>query len=131
VLCEVVGRAETLKTTIKSMQDRQLNHEEIESLVRKTIQLKLGEDFNVNLVDLNSFRARREEDQATDLYTVLNRVQEVLIRGGIQYKREIARPDDSNLIVFRNNTTRKVTSMKTEVELNQAIFDQALTILAA
>jgi hypothetical protein len=128
-LDSIFENAEKVKETVIAMQNTKLSNAQMADLIQEVIKLKLGDDFSPNLVDLSSFRARRSEDQADDLYTVLNRLQEVLIRGGLKYQVE-DKDTEGNVISIRRNTTRKVTGIQAEIELNQAIFNQALKLVA-
>ena len=59
--------------------------------------------------------ARREEDEGSDLWTVFNRVQENLVRGGVEGIRESGR------IV----TLRPLTNIRRNTEFNQNLWDLA------
>lgn len=62
---------------------------------------------------------RRAADNATDLFTTLNVVQENVIRGGLRgYVREAGRP-------VRSVTTRAVTGIDQNTALNRALFTLA------
>ena len=66
-------------------------------------------------------RQRRREDIADDLYTVLNRVQENLLRGGLTRRAPSG----------RLTRTRRVTSIRKDVKLNSQLWDLATDVLAA
>ncbi len=104
------------------------------------VGLRLQEVENIVSVDLSTVDAvRREADQGQDLYTVFNRVQESLIRGGIKYKINTPVLDENkNQIVVdeiaqykeRNATTRKLKDFTKTTELNKALWNGALDLVA-
>jgi hypothetical protein len=64
---------------------------------------------------------RRPQDIADDLYTVLNRCQENLLRGGLTRR----------VPPGRLTRTRRVTSIRRDVPLNSQLWDLAREVLAA
>lgn len=120
------------------------------SAVQKLQQLRFTPEAKAELVDtlarerlkavkLVSYDAdsvevvRRSEDRSEDAFTVFNRVQESLIRGGIKYVAKAQVLDaDGNVISesLKNGTTRKVTSIPMSVRLNTLAFDTALRLAA-
>jgi hypothetical protein len=63
--------------------------------------------------------SRRSEDEANDLWTVYNRIQENIVRGGVKY--------DKN--GDREITTRGITHIGRTLELNTALWDTAVQFL--
>lgn len=63
---------------------------------------------------------RRIEDTGDNLWSVLNRCQEALLRGGLIRRSATGRP----------SRTRRITSIKEEVRLNSRLWDLASEILA-
>lgn len=63
---------------------------------------------------------RRSEDVAHDLYTVLNRVQENLLRGGLSRRAESG----------RLTRTRRITSLREDVRVNSQLWDLAREVVA-
>ena len=62
---------------------------------------------------------RRYEDRRDDLWTVYNRVQESLIKGGLS----------GRTVQGKNNRTRAVTSIDGDVKLNRALWVMAENML--
>lgn len=94
-----------------------------------------------NIVDVNyssALEIRRIDDVNTDVWTVLSRVQEAIIRGGIRYSFEApafeydfktkAKTEIGTRIVTRN--TSAIKSISQNVELNKMIFNKAMEIAA-
>lgn len=63
---------------------------------------------------------RRDEDKADDLWTVYNRVQENIVRGGVRYI-----PEGSK----REVVTRGITHIGRSIDLNTSLWDAAVTFL--
>lgn len=61
--------------------------------------------------------ARRHADRGDDLWSTVNRIQENLVRGGLQFR------DPSN--ARKRRSTRAVTSIVADTKLNQAIWTLA------
>ena len=76
------------------------------------INLRFGEQ--AEKYDATSFlETRRAEDQNDSLFTVMNVLQENVVKGGIEYKNE--RTD-------RMRKVRRLTSLNKELELNVALW---------
>lgn len=88
-------------------------------------QTETRQIFNVQSADL--LTARRSVDRATDLWTVLNVIQENAIRHGVSYVSAVKGPDNLGQIV-RNNTTRAIKSLDRDFSINQAVWDYASQI---
>jgi len=126
-LNEVLEVAAKYKELVKSMQTIELNNEQIQSFITKVSMKRLINIENVSEIDYNSYMPKRAEDNKTDLYTVLNVIQEISIRGGLKYKTVEKIEKDGNVIdIFKNRTTRKINSISTDLELNKFIFDTAM-----
>lgn len=93
---------------------------------------------------LSNFNPKRKEDLAHDAWTVFNRYQEYVIRGGIKFEKTIeVKPElktpsqemfrevfKENLLAHdlqvKRGTTREVKSINKDKKLNTAIFDHAI-----
>lgn len=64
---------------------------------------------------------RRTEDAGNDLWHILNRCQEHRLRGGL------SRRSASGRLMH----TRRITSIKKDVQLNSQLWDLAAAVLAA
>jgi hypothetical protein len=64
---------------------------------------------------------RRTEDEGDDLWSVFNRVQENLMRGGIQFKNANG----------RNCVTKPIERVTKDVIFNRKLWDEANELLAA
>lgn len=94
----------------KAWSGAQLSTDEVNVFATAATQLRYDTDTQpVNAQRL--IAPRRQSDTSNDLWTVFNRAQEGLIRGGQRYV--------SNQ---RRNTTRAVTGIDQNVKLNQALW---------
>lgn len=64
---------------------------------------------------------RRREDHGSDLWTVFNRTQEALIRGGNGYTSRTVNADTGD-VRLRNQTSREVKGIDQNVGLNRALW---------
>ena len=81
-------------------------------IATKVVNLRFGEQ--AEKYDATSFlETRRAEDQNDSLFTVMNVLQENVVKGGIEYKNE--RTD-------RMRKVRRLTSLNKELELNVALW---------
>jgi hypothetical protein len=68
-------------------------------------------------------KVRRSEDQGLDLWSVLNRIQENALQGGLQY---ITRNENGNT---RNATVRRINSIDRGIKVNRLVWDVANEIV--
>jgi len=103
-----------LEAKIDRFESIVLSQSEKESFARSSIQLRFEEHLKVNPTDL--LIPHRDEDTKDDLYTVLNVIQENLLRGNIS---------GINKATGRRFTSREVTSIARDVDVNQGLWDIA------
>jgi hypothetical protein len=68
------------------------------------------------------------------LYTVFNRVQESLIRGGIKYENKVEVKNDEGQVVelkTRQRTSRPIKSINQKMDINKKLWDLTDELLAA
>ena len=99
---EKIERLETIK----------LSQLEKESFARSAIPLRFDKHLKVDYQDL--LVPHRDEDTNDDLYTVLNVIQENLLRGNIT---------GTNVETGRRFTSREITSISKDVDVNQGLWD--------
>jgi len=103
-----------LMKKIEILESIELSQHEKESFARSAIPLRFEKHLQVDYHDL--LVPHREEDEKSDLYTVLNVIQENLIRGNIS---------GSNIETGRRFTSREITSISKDVDVNQGLWDMA------
>ena len=99
---------------IEKLESIKLNQNEKESFAKSSIPLRFEEHLEINHKDL--LIPHRMQDYKDDLYTVLNVIQENLIRGNIQ---------GINKDTKRRFTSKEITSISKDTEVNKGIWDIA------
>ena len=110
----IVAQASKLTESIDKMKSTVLTQAEVVAFQREALQKRLGD------VKIESFSmpVHRKEDDATDLFTVMNVIQENLIRGGA---RVLVEQDGKR----RDKAIRRVNSLITQTEINTMLWDLA------
>lgn len=110
----IVAQAHKLTESIDKLKATKLTNAEILAFQREALQKRLGD------VKIESFSmpVHRTEDQANDLFTVMNVVQENLIRGGA---RVLIEQDGKR----KDKAVRRVNSMVVQTEINTMLWDLA------
>lgn len=118
---EAIGKllilANQLASKVDLMKGRILTSREIEDLENRAVFLRTKKEVD----RVWSVPIRREGDGSSDLWTVFNRLQEGLIRGGIEYQG----------FTGELKTLRKISSIKSTVDVNQKLWEIAETYLQA
>ena len=103
-----------LQHKIDTFESIQLSTAEQESFARNSLALRFGQHLEVDPKDL--LVPHRDEDTKDDLYTTLNVIQENLLRGNIS---------GTNSNTGRKFTSREITSIGKDVDVNQGLWDIA------
>ena len=120
---KVAGQVQTASDSIHSMKSVQLSAVQQLEFADAAWQL-IKPDNAVQFEVRSLLKARRAGDVGTDLWTVFNRLQESLIRGGFQYTSV-----NSNNVV-RTVGRRAVKSIDAQVKLNRALWNIAEQYIA-
>jgi hypothetical protein len=120
----LVGELPRLVDTIQMLQGRTLTAGQQRDIGAYAAEIRFNEETIYRPEDFLS--ARRYWDRGDDAFSVLNRVQENLIKGGVQYGRLITHEDGQQDI--RYSRTRAIRAVKETVDVNQKIFDRVLEI---
>ena len=111
---------------IKRFGMRQLTQNEKETFALKVAQASNPE--NTKFLNVGTLlEVRRNEDMGSDLFTILNVVQENMLIGNLSIIRKVT-VDNNEIEVVRK--MRKVKSMSRSTEINQAVWDIATQIAA-
>ena len=118
---KVVSALPLLETRISEMNSIQLTPAEQEAFSRKAAQLRFLEepkmDDRYNLEYIQALlKPNRPADEGSSLWKVFNRIQEKILNGGA-YRHRL----DSNGNL-RGGITRKIKSISSSVNLNQALW---------
>jgi len=126
-LREIVGkRVESLPQvigTMNQMKERELTGAEKHRLALDAVLLRSG--IKPTSKDAEGFKPEagliksiltpiRKQDNSNDLWSVFNTVQEKAVKGGFQ---------------LNGRRTKGITSFEKDLQLNQALFDRALTFI--
>ena len=103
-----------LMEKINKLESITLNQNEKESFAKYSIPLRFEEHLEINHKHL--LMPHRVQDSKDDLYTVLNVIQENLLRGNIQ---------GTNKDTKRRFTSKEITSISKDTEVNKGIWDIA------
>ena len=103
-----------LMQKIQMLESISLTQLEQESFARSSLSLRFDKHLEVDYKDI--LVPHRDEDTKDDLYTTLNVIQENLLRGNIS---------GVNNITGRRFTSREVTSIARDVDVNQGLWDIA------
>ena len=103
-----------LMKKIEKLESITLNQSEKESFAKYSIPLRFEEHLEINHNDL--LIPHRFEDSKDDLYTVLNVIQENLLRGNIS---------GINKDTKRRFTSKEITSISKDTEVNKGLWEIA------
>ena len=103
-----------LMQKIEKLESIELTQLEQESFARSSVPLRFDKHLQIDHTDL--LIPHREEDEDSSLYTVLNVIQENLLRGNIS---------GFNKNTGRKFTSKEITSISKDVDVNQGLWDIA------
>jgi hypothetical protein len=127
----MVSQHDQLVDTIREMQARNVTPSELAQLASGVASIRLADTENVTKVFAQDLlHVRRGEDRQSDLFTVINVIQENVIRHGLRY--QTTNTNEQGIVNIRNNNARPVkeSSLKS-IDLNASIWDEATKLLAA
>lgn len=129
----MLGNFETFVKQIESLQGKTLSDSASAELVKTLYNARLAGIQRVKSIVYDTPSALRIQDNANDAFTVYNRVQEVLMRGGIQYEYEKSILDANGQEIgtkLVSTRTRRIASVTSQVKLNQLAYDTAIELAA-
>jgi hypothetical protein len=110
-----------LAAQVERMEKRRLMKDEQLRFAQAALSIRFPEPAQPGMQAAQLLNCRRVQDLGDDLWTILNRVQEGLLRGGLS-RRSIG---------GRLTRTRRISSIKEDVRLNGRLWDLATEVLAA
>jgi hypothetical protein len=124
---------EKFRDQITALQGKTLSEAATIELIKGVYNARLANVRGVTHIDYTVPRALRFEDKETDAYTIFNRIQEKLMRGGIRYEY-VKEVKDVNGVVTNSypvvTKTRRIASVSSQVKLNQLAYDTAIKLAA-
>jgi hypothetical protein len=125
---EVVARAldiserfGVLAGRVERMEQRMLPKDEQIAFAGRALAVRFPEPVESGIQPAQLLTCRRVDDLGNDLWSVLNKVQENLLRGGLS---RIATSG-------RRTRTRRITSIREDVRINSRLWDLAEEVLMA
>jgi hypothetical protein len=115
---ELLNLLPNLNAGISRMREREVTPEEAQSLALEALKLRYPEHAPFAAEQLLAIR--RQDDAATDLWTVLNRIQENIMKGG-----QIGQSASG-----RRQTSKPIERISREVEINRQLWTLAEMMLA-
>ena len=103
--------------SIDRFRNHKLTESEMATFAKKALSLRYDEPEQSPIEPATLLTVRRLEDQSTDLWTVYNRIQENLERGGLSDNRRDRRG--------HLRTMRSLRGIDSRVSLNQALWNLA------
>jgi len=118
---------------LKALQSIQMNETQRLEYARRLVDKRL-ENVKTISVDYSVMeRPMRAEDNEQDAYTVMNRVQERVVRGGIPYTYARNILDENGNVIGSKEVsthTRKLASVSSQISLNQALVQEIYNVAA-
>ncbi len=127
----LVAQENAMVQTIQAMQERQLSQNEITLFAYNAARSRLsGVEHVESIFSDDLLDVKRLEDQGADLYSVMNVVQENLVRHKMRYTLNSTRGDGTAYV--RNATARGIGERSIRsIELNAKLWDLATEFLRA
>lgn len=127
-LDQMIDSIPILTGQIQEMARRRFDADSLARFQREMIDARLA-DVNVKSVSY-TVPTLRYQDSGNDVFTEFNRVQELIMRGGIQYVGErrvdVGKPTERT--IEYNGRTRRLNSIGQSVSLNRLAYDRALAL---
>jgi hypothetical protein len=111
---EFMGRIDHMESRIERFMDRVLSPIEQGQLAETAAQIRWGKDRPTGLDHNSLLLARRFEDAGDTLWKVLNRIQENVIKGGVNLNRQ-----------GRQSSTRMLRSVGDDARINAKLWEAA------
>lgn len=119
---------------IRLLNNKTFSDAALKEFLNTCVDARLQNVNKIVQVDYNSAnRILRAEDVGTDAFTVMNRIQESILRGGIEYSYERNVKAESGVIVgtkLVHTKTRRLSGVTGQLRLNRLVYDKALELAA-
>ena len=114
-----MGQIDHIEDRVQRFMDRVLNYNEKDQLAETAAQIRWGKDRPAGLNHRDLLLARRIEDAGDSLWRVLNRIQENVIKGGVNLNRP-----------RRQSSTRLLRSVSDDARVNARLWEAADALVA-
>jgi hypothetical protein len=118
----VISHGQQVLDRVESLKQIVLDPGEARAFASAALVARFEDEVPKSLKDdpLKALKSRRREDEKPDLWTVFNRAQENLIKGGISF--DAVREDAQGRQNHIQQTTRPVRSVDGDIKLNRALW---------
>ena len=131
----LVAKHDQLTDSIREMMARNVTPSQVAEFVREAANLRLGQGENISMIQYTDLtRVRRQDDSGQDAFSILNVVQENLMRSGLRYVSTSL--DQHGRTNVRHMTARPILRQRggeaesvRSVDLNASLWDAANKIL--
>lgn len=117
---------------VKALQNSTFDRVQLDTYVRLLVDARLSNVRNIQSVNYASaLKVLRPQDYSNDAFTILNRIQESVIRGGIEYTYNQNETDiNGNVVSSRlvHTRTRRLASIPSQTKLNTLVWDKAIEL---
>mgnify|MGYP003383587437 CR=1 FL=1 len=117
----IAERFDELAGQVERMESRSLFMDELIGFAERALMLRFDDVLQAGMQPSALLAVRRVDDAGNDLWSVLNRVQENLMRGGLNRRSATG----------RLTRTRCISSIREDVRINSGLWDMASGLLAA
>jgi len=131
-IANVRHRFTEIKYVVGKMQNIELNYDERRRLAWNALRVRVGEkEFSkisnwVTVID-QLLGTRRIQDEGYDIYTVFNKIQENIMKGGFKY---IINKDET-IYNIKYKTLRKIKKgSDTDIKFNSGFWNEAMKYVA-
>lgn len=120
---KMIALAPRVVEAIQTWKLIELNTDEQRILAESALSLRFDGQAPVDAASL--LTVNRYQDRTNDLWTVFNRIQENVIRGGLRYQQRQNNPETGEFVRMRNSRTREVKGIDQNTKLNQELWTLA------
>jgi hypothetical protein len=118
-------QANRIGESLNRFKSVDLDYDAQNDFADKAIKIRFGkEEDKTSLVAAQVLLSQRQEDRASDLWTVFNRVQENLIRGGMTGQRIYEDPKTGQ-VKFKTRKIRAVRNLTQNYKINTSLWELA------
>lgn len=128
---KVLSQGDQLKERLDFLKGSVMNQEQQATLATAVMSERISGLLNAQYNVSHVLRPRRYNDNGQDAWSVLNRVQESAIRGGVRVKYNKEEKTDNGVILLdKYTTTREIKSLSESNKLNDLVINKTLELVA-
>lgn len=116
---DFLGQIDRVEDSVRRFMDRILSDAEQSLFAERAAQIRWGDARPTGLDHTSLLLSRRFEDAGNSLWSVLNRIQENVIKGGVNLNR-----------ASRRSSTRVLRSVGDDARINAQLWEEANALVA-